>query len=482
MLTSVLLLLLLAISSSHAAFYGVLRTYSSKDLQGGGYPTVVRHIYTFTTCEEVDQLTCGSNCSDPGIIYNKIEEISGEWCQKERILIWVNQAYQRSQSRSLAGNWTYNLNGIVASLITTQDEERVRSDTNKPNTSPQTTIISVVRVPSNCPRNISLLAFDPDGDEVRCRFAENTLSECTDCTQPPVLSLSSSCTLSFNSTNSNSEGPYAVQLIMEDLAEQTISVTQPDGGQAVISAGAIISKIPVQFVFRVDPAAPSCTEGLYLPRFLPPTPENRAHISATINQTLEISIRAEATQSVITNLVFSGPYTVIRSTSGSGNFTLRWKPTDFEGGLSHPICFVVQANFSSSVYNSDLRCIVVTVSNYSVPAESTAIVITTPTPIQTPATHSPATAIMAPTTAVTQPPTSSAATTTIALTDSTPDPRPHYVIALDAMISTTLTLEDNKDTIMQLLKEKLIQHGLTSTISLRLLSSSLMAAITTAAP
>ncbi|MED6262074.1 hypothetical protein ATANTOWER_014110 [Ataeniobius toweri] len=462
MLTSVLLLLLLAISSSHAAFYGVLHTYSSKDLQGGGYPTVVRHIYTFTTCEEVDQLACGSNCSDPGVIYNKIEEISGEWCQKERIFIWVNQAYQRSQSRSLAGNWTYNLNGIVASLITTQDEVRVRSDTNKPNTSPQTTIISVVIVPSNCPRNISLLAFDPDGDEVRCRFAENTLSECTDCTQPPVLSLSSPCTLSFSSTNSSSEGPYAVQLIMEDLAEQTISVTQPDGGQAVISAGAIISKIPVQFVFRVDPAAPSCTEGLYLPRFLPPTPENRARISATINQTLEISIRAEATQSVITNLVFSGPYTVIRSTSGSGNFTL---------------------SFSSSVYNSDLRCIVVTVSNYSVPAESTAIVLTTPTPIQTPATHSPATAIMAPTTAVTQPPTSSAATTTIALTDSTtPDPRPHYVIALDAIISTTLTLEDNKDTIMQLLKEELIQQGLTSTISLRLLSSSLMAATTTAAP
>ncbi|MEQ2285335.1 hypothetical protein AMECASPLE_030641 [Ameca splendens] len=198
---------------------------------------------------------------------------------------------------------------------------------------------------------------------------------------------------------------------------------------------------------------------------------------------LEISIRAEVTQSVITNLVFSGPYTVIRSTSGSGNFTLRWKPTDFEGGLSHPICFVVQANFSSSVYNSDLRCIVVTVSNYSVPAESTAIVLTTPTPIQTPATNSPATAIMAPTTAVTQPPTSSAATTTIALTDSTtPDPRPPYVIALDAMISTTLTLENNKDTIMQLLKEELIQQGLTSTISLRLLSSSLMAATTTAAP
>lgn len=47
------------------------------------------------------------------------------------------------------------------------------------------------RVPSNCPRDFNLLAFDPDGDEVKCRYGKKTLSECNPCTPPSVLNLSS---------------------------------------------------------------------------------------------------------------------------------------------------------------------------------------------------------------------------------------------------------------------------------------------------
>lgn len=46
------------------------------------------------------------------------------------------------------------------------------------------------RVPSNCRRNFQLLAFDPDGDEVKCRYASLKLSECANCNEPPPLSLS----------------------------------------------------------------------------------------------------------------------------------------------------------------------------------------------------------------------------------------------------------------------------------------------------
>lgn len=48
----------------------------------------------------------------------------------------------------------------------------------------------------------------------------------------------------------------------------------------------------------VVPAVPSCTEGLILPTFLPPTPDHRTQINATVNQMLEIPIRAEATRSM----------------------------------------------------------------------------------------------------------------------------------------------------------------------------------------
>lgn len=48
------------------------------------------------------------------------------------------------------------------------------------------------------------------------------------------------------------------------------------------------------YFITVDPVVPSCTEGLFLPKFLPPTPENRATFLSNVNQPLKISIAAEA--------------------------------------------------------------------------------------------------------------------------------------------------------------------------------------------
>ncbi len=48
-----------------------------------------------------------------------------------------------------------------------------------------------LRVPSNCQRDFNLLAFDPDGDEVKCRYGNVTLFECNPCRPASVLSLSS---------------------------------------------------------------------------------------------------------------------------------------------------------------------------------------------------------------------------------------------------------------------------------------------------
>ncbi|XP_007568231.2 uncharacterized protein LOC103149147 [Poecilia formosa] len=455
MLSSVLLLLL--ISGSQADYYGFVYSSSTKDLQAGGFPTVARYLYSFSTCAEVDAQVCGNSCSFSEIILNKIQEISGEWCQKERLVSSVNNGSQLSQSGFSGGNWTDNRNGVVSFRVQMQDEKGIRSDTGRPNTSPLTTVLPVLRVPSNCQRNFSLLAFDPDGDEIRCRDAQNT-SECDVCTPAPVLHLSPSCALTFSPTSSSNEGSYAVQLMMEDVAVQTITLTQANGGTSQRNAGDVLNKIPVQFVFKVDPVAPSCTGGVYLPRFLPPTPDNGAKLSTSVNQTLEISVRAEATQSEITELLFSGPHSVIRSESGPGAFTLRWTPSDFEGGLSHPICFVVRANFSSSVFTSDLRCVVVTVGNDSAAAAApTGPPSSTPTPSVSIATA--------------RPPTTSTTSISTSANQTTPDPGPYYVIALNAKISAAASLINDKETLAQLIKEELISYGLPPTISVRILSS-----------
>lgn len=59
-----------------------------------------------------------------------------------------------------------------------------------------------------------------------------------------------SCTLSFRPTDSSNEGPYAVQLVMEDFPRQNITLTQTNGTQTNLTTNNAISKIPVQFVIR----------------------------------------------------------------------------------------------------------------------------------------------------------------------------------------------------------------------------------------
>ncbi|KAM4564967.1 uncharacterized protein V3H82_014060 [Fundulus diaphanus] len=404
------LLVLLLVSCSHAShFYGTVMTYYPKDSFTNGPVTVIlRYKSNFHSCIS-DKWSCTGNCADEMLITNpiKVEEMTSSWCQTETM---ISQLLPNNSPLTLefsGGNWIANDDGIESWKAVTYVELRSRSDIGKANTSPQTTILPLLRVPRNCQRNISLLAFDPDGDDVRCRYASSSLSECANCTTPSVLNVSSSCTLSFSSSPNSSQ--YVVQMVMEDFSRQDITLTQTDGFQEAKNTITPLSKIPIQFAFKVDHAVPSCTEGLYLPRFLSPTPNNRAQFTTPTYQMLEIPIRAEATQTMSIELLVSGPYNVIKKYLGSGNFSLTWTPSVTEVGESHPICFVVQANDSSSVYQSELRCVIVTAEH------SPKTTVTGPI-AQPPNTR---TMIPIPTTTI-QPPT----TTTTPIITSTTQPPP----------------------------------------------------------
>ncbi|XP_032439568.1 uncharacterized protein LOC116733029 isoform X2 [Xiphophorus hellerii] len=426
MLLSVLLLMMMVISWTEAVYTGVVMAHTAKDVQGNSFTLVRRYRFGHSSCGETDSFLSCSGCTQ------KIDESSGEWCLRE-YTSWGSRSFI-SYYYGYPGTWINNKNGISIGLSKMLVEGRKRSDINRPNSSPKTGILPVMRVPSNCQRNISLLTFDPDGDHVQCRNGSGS-SECYTCTPPSVLSLSSSCSQSFTPTSSNVEGSYAVQLIMQDFPRQTITLTHNNGSTESISSKISMSRIPVQFVFKVDPAAPSCTAGEYLPRFLPPTPEHGAQFFINISETIEINITAEATQSVITELLFSGPFSMTKSSSGSGNFTLRWTPSvnQSDDKESHPICFAVQANASSSIYQSELRCVIVRVGNIPF--------IATPSP-----------------------PTTSRLT------------------VLKLKISTTLSLKDNKDEIEKAIKDELISRGLPPDIKVRLLSDGSVKVKETAAP
>ncbi|KAK2862816.1 hypothetical protein Q5P01_002349 [Channa striata] len=390
MFLCLLLVLLLVCSTQANQFLGTVMSYYPGNTNANGSVTVdLRYRLNFQNCTNLSWECLSGNCGNESLVaVFEYMESNEEWCKTEGIFTRQVPSNAPFQLWLNGGHWIDSItNGIVNSRAVTLVELRNRSDIGKANSSPQTSIIAAVRVPSNCQRNFSLLAFDPDGDNVQCRYGNTSLSECNPCTAPSVISLSSSCSLSFSPTSSSNEGPYAVQLVMEDFPTQTITLTQTDGTQTTLTPEDAISKIPVQFVLWVDPPAPSCTEGLYLPVFVSPTPPNRAQLYTSVFRFVEINIQAEANISTISELLVSVRFNIISMTLGPGQFRLLWTPSVEESGRSYPICFLVTAIHNLSTFNSDLRCVIVTVINGTTTSATTPA-STTPTDTTTGTTTS----------------------------------------------------------------------------------------------
>ncbi|XP_045573404.1 putative GPI-anchored protein pfl2 isoform X2 [Salmo salar] len=368
-----------------------------------------------------------------------------------------------------------------------------------------------MRVPANCQRDFNLLLFDPDGDMVRCRYAVPT-DECyTSSDLPNDFTLRENCTLSFWG-NSNTTGTYAVQLTMEDFPTQSISLSYTDGSQSNRTSNDTLCKLPVQFVVRVDPPVTSCMEGLYLPMFLSPTPAQGALLNASADQPLEITVRAQATNSTVAELLVSGPSGITKNTTDPGEYLLRWTPTEVEEGGYYPVCFIAQGVNNSSKYHSELRCVIVRVGNTSAirttePITSPPLTInlttteepTTSPPLtinltttEEPTTSPPLTINLTtsqiapelPTTptnfstyATTASPTFSTNPTTDLTThivdSTTKNSGPRYVVVLRIKVSSLIPLTDNyiRNVVFQQLREELIRLGLPGDFTLRLLAT-----------
>ncbi|XP_061563219.1 CUB and zona pellucida-like domain-containing protein 1 isoform X2 [Cololabis saira] len=132
-----------------------------------------------------------------------------------------------------------------------------------------------------------------------------------------------------------------------------------------------LSKLPLQFSLLVDPDAPSCQEGVYLPRFVSPTPENGEHIQAEVNKETEIRIKAVATHSVLQNIIISGPTNVSKSRNTHDEFVIRWTPTVDDLGDHYPVCFAVESSTGSGIYQSEMRCVVLDIRKKQIEARVT---------------------------------------------------------------------------------------------------------------
>ncbi|XP_044213750.1 uncharacterized protein LOC122986506 [Thunnus albacares] len=289
-----------------------------------------------------------------------------------------------------------------------------------------------MRVPQNCPRTYRLMSFDPDGDKVRCRYGNVVNIECSRCDQPSGFHLDQdSCTLHYHYAYAN-PSVYGFELVVEDFPQRPITLAYTDGsrssrsplaarrGQATTSPSSItpnwwwwgqhstttpppypsttglpyantvpLSKLPLQFSLLVDPVAPSCQEGEYLPRFVNPTPQNGERIHAEVNKEVEIRVKAQARYSTIHDIIISGPMNISKHRTTHDEFVIRWTPIPEDLGDHYPICFAVESftgsavtatqspvtghhhhhptpTSQSGIYQSDMRCVLVDVKKEEV--------------------------------------------------------------------------------------------------------------------
>ncbi|KAM7405641.1 hypothetical protein PAMP_000075 [Pampus punctatissimus] len=148
-----------------------------------------------------------------------------------------------------------------------------------------------------------------------------------------------------------------------------------------------LSKLPLQFSLLVDPPAPSCQEGDYLPRFVNPTPQNGDHIYAEVNKEVEIRVKAQARYSTIHDVIISGPLNISKHRNTHDEFVIRWTPIPEDLGDHYPICFAAESftgsavtapqstsnhhhhptpSSQSGIYQSEMRCVVVDIKKKQV--------------------------------------------------------------------------------------------------------------------
>ncbi|XP_043960256.1 uncharacterized protein LOC122824097 [Gambusia affinis] len=231
-----LLLLTSQVSASHHWGGTTSFTYKGRN-PDGTVKMSLRTRDTYDSCYYYLYWYCyGGNCGYANTrVRSQIDSSSNtpsyksQWCESETVETWTLPSDKPFNLRAASCCWIDTRNSVVNWNYDSQVDFGTRSDTRKPNKSPDIAIVPFLRVPQNCPRTYRLAAFDPDGDRVRCRYGSNYGYECENCHLPSGFQLDQdSCTLRYQSTYSDYR-IFGFEMVVEDYARGTIDLFYSDG-------------------------------------------------------------------------------------------------------------------------------------------------------------------------------------------------------------------------------------------------------------
>ncbi|XP_032366597.1 uncharacterized protein LOC116685777 [Etheostoma spectabile] len=355
----VVVLLLSALSgiSSTLGFHGdSISLMPAKNNADGTFKVTFYHRQNGrSNCEDQSCFKCESGvCTglEESRVLQTDQDNTGQhrWCQSERHTTATIRTNKTSFSLidCSKANWT-----VQAEL----DLGR-RSDSQSLNGCPITTTVSWLRSPQNCFSELPLLAYDPDGDHVRCRFAKKSPA--------PANFTMDETTCTLTSKGQVAIGVHVFELVLEDFSRKNLTLTYADGTSAFREASDTNSPplctVNLQFSLEILPPIPNCEAGHVRPVFLSRTPSHGDVLHATVGQPFQLYAQAQAHRTSIHDFQVSGPQNMSKvfkdDEFGKAEVSLSWTPQPSDLYRSVPVCFTAETNESQS----DMRCVVLMVT------------------------------------------------------------------------------------------------------------------------
>ncbi|XP_076804673.1 uncharacterized protein LOC143448710 isoform X2 [Clavelina lepadiformis] len=242
----------------------------------------------------------------------------------------------------------------------------IRSDTGKPNSSPKSGSMPIIRVQVGCPITIKIPTTDPDGDSVTCRFGKN-YQECGEvCISFPYFSINQDlCELTYN--GGGSEAMVSVAIIIEDHPDKTIYLNDGSTSGVEFSSADSLSYVPLQFLVALVSSDNPCNAR---PSFTDDTPPDGQVVTAITGVVYEMAVFAKpsATNESITDISFIFPFGSSKSAlkqldDNAFRMNVTWEPSIEQVG-NNLLCFIAKDSVGLS---SVQRCITVVVGGASSP-------------------------------------------------------------------------------------------------------------------
>ena len=202
-----------------------------------------------------------------------------------------------------------------------------RNDTGRINSSPRAITAPVIRLQEGCNHTIALAVTDPDGDIIRCRWAEGR--ECGGiCNQFPGAVLDPvSCTINYEANRGARF--WAAALMIEDFVPES---SQP------------LSSVALQFLISVIASTESCSQA---PMFVPPTIRQGSCVAIPPETTFVTQLTANSggADVSITEFQTVSPLgtqrgEIVRVPNSNAYFlNISWTPESNQQNQTHLFCF-----------------------------------------------------------------------------------------------------------------------------------------------